>query len=268
MLGCSNASLDKKNNQNNKNNNIVERNNDDYKDDFDKAFHPTIPKEALNLIKAYPEQRLKYRDNKIFFPDGVSFVYDDKKAKDFVTKLDNSDLEDMFSVAYDTIGNPDYLSDGGRIRCDQFFKKMYGCSEREVKKHLVDVNWFGQRIKFTSVNKANQQLEKVAKEINCTYPNLVKYMRSCGSFYWRKVRGANRQSAHSYGIAIDINTAYADYWLWKNGNIPETKKISYNNRIPLEIVRVFEKYGFVWGGRWYHYDTMHFEYRPEINPIK
>ncbi|MBP9613702.1 MAG: M15 family metallopeptidase, partial [Sulfurospirillum sp.] len=25
-----------------------------------------------------------------------------------------------------------------------------------------------------------------------------------------------------------------------------------------------EKYGFVWGGRWYHYDTMHFEYRPEL----
>ncbi|MDD5211432.1 MAG: M15 family metallopeptidase, partial [Sulfuricurvum sp.] len=24
------------------------------------------------------------------------------------------------------------------------------------------------------------------------------------------------------------------------------------------------KYGFIWGGRWYHYDTMHFEYRPEL----
>ena len=30
------------------------------------------------------------------------------------------------------------------------------------------------------------------------------------------------------------------------------------------IVKVFEKYGFIWGGRWYHYDTMHFEYRPEF----
>ncbi|MEJ2663631.1 MAG: M15 family metallopeptidase, partial [Spirochaetia bacterium] len=26
----------------------------------------------------------------------------------------------------------------------------------------------------------------------------------------------------------------------------------------------FEKYGFIWGGKWYHYDTMHFEYRPEL----
>jgi hypothetical protein len=29
-------------------------------------------------------------------------------------------------------------------------------------------------------------------------------------------------------------------------------------------VRVFEKHGFIWGGAWYHYDTMHFEYRPEL----
>ena len=44
----------------------------------------------------------------------------------------------------------------------------------------------------------------------------------------------------------------------------ETDKIKYVNRIPKEIVKVFEKHGFIWGGRWYHYDTMHFEYRPEL----
>ena len=30
------------------------------------------------------------------------------------------------------------------------------------------------------------------------------------------------------------------------------------------IVDVFERNGFIWGGKWYHYDTMHFEYRPEL----
>ena len=30
---------------------------------------------------------------------------------------------------------------------------------------------------------------------------------------------------------------------------------------------IFEKHGFIWGGRWYHYDTMHFEYRPEMIAI-
>ena len=31
-----------------------------------------------------------------------------------------------------------------------------------------------------------------------------------------------------------------------------------------EIVDIFERHGFIWGGKWYHYDTMHFEHRPEL----
>jgi D-alanyl-D-alanine carboxypeptidase len=42
------------------------------------------------------------------------------------------------------------------------------------------------------------------------------------------------------------------------------RRYPYRNEIPLEIVHIFEKHGFIWGGKWYHYDTMHFEYRPEI----
>ena len=33
---------------------------------------------------------------------------------------------------------------------------------------------------------------------------------------------------------------------------------------PWEIVAAFEAQGFIWGGKWYHYDIMHFEYRPEL----
>ena len=40
----------------------------------------------------------------------------------------------------------------------------------------------------------------------------------------------------------------------------------WSNKIPAEIIAAFEKHGFIWGGRWYHYDTMHFEYRPELLP--
>ncbi|MCI6802837.1 MAG: M15 family metallopeptidase [Prevotellaceae bacterium] len=61
-----------------------------------------------------------------------------------------------------------------------------------------------------------------------------------------------------------MNTTYSNYWLWSNPKCSETDKIQYTNRIPIEIVKVFEKHGFIWGGKWYHYDTMHFEYRPEF----
>lgn len=128
---------------------------------------------------------------------------------------------------------------------------------------MVNVDWFGQKIPFTKVNGASEQLGKVASELE-NLPQFHKYLTNASSFYWREVRGANRQSAHSYGIAIDISTSYSNYWLWSNPNCSETDKIQYANRIPMEIVKVFEKHGFIWGGKWYHYDTMHFEYRPEF----
>ena len=62
-------------------------------------------------------------------------------------------------------------------------------------------------------------------------------------------------------MAIDVSTRFSDYWYWVD---PSGKKVAYKNRIPGAIAEVFERHGFVWGAKWYHYDTMHFEYRPEI----
>ncbi len=31
-----------------------------------------------------------------------------------------------------------------------------------------------------------------------------------------------------------------------------------------QAAKAFERHGFIWGAKWYHFDTMHFEYRPEI----
>lgn len=170
----------------------------------------------------------------------------------------------MFSMNYDTVSSiPKYLNDSGRGRNEDLFKKMYGDNEVMVRSNLVKVDWFGQKLLFTHVNGAAKQLAMVADSLRKN-PKLLKYLTGASTFYWRKVRGANRQSAHSYGIAIDINTQFSDYWLWSSPNPSETDSIIYKNRIPMEIVRVFEANGFIWGGRWYHYDTMHFEYRPEL----
>ena len=67
---------------------------------------------------------------------------------------------------------------------------------------------------------------------------------------------------HAYAAAIDLNLSFSDYWLWQRGAPAAT--LTYRNRMPQEIVDVFERHGFIWGGKWYHYDTMHFEYRPEL----
>ncbi|MBK5650550.1 MAG: M15 family metallopeptidase [Rhizobium sp.] len=71
-------------------------------------------------------------------------------------------------------------------------------------------------------------------------------------------------SMHGYAAAIDLNLKVSDYWLWAAKGDGKAKTIPYKNRMPREIVDIFERHGFIWGGKWYHYDTMHFEYRPEL----
>lgn len=228
------------------------------------AAAPEIPLGAQALIDSYPDFIKGYADGRIIFTDGTEMVYDDGKKKSFEVMLDNSDLEDMFYVPYrKPNGAPEYQEDAGRSRCDALFKKMYGNSAGAVQRTLVSVPWFGGSAKVTRVNGVDQQLRKVYEELR-QYPELHKYLKSSGTFYWRAVRGAKRMSAHSYGIAFDIGVKYSDYWLWKNKGANENTRIRYANRFPRQIIDIFEKHGFIWGGAWYHYDTMHFEYRPEI----
>ena len=228
---------------------------------------PQMPAGARALLKAYPDFIKGYEQDSLLLADGTRMVYDDGRDKSFEQKLDDADAEDMFAFVYDrSAEQPDYLQDAGRSRCEALFKMMYGNSEGAVRKKLIQVEWFGERVLFTPVNGAADSLRAVAADI-AAHPDFAKlrpYLKSSGSFYWRKVRGANRQSAHSYGMTIDVGVALSDYWLWKNPGKKETDKIVYANRMPKALVEIFERHGFIWGGRWYHYDTMHFEFRPEI----
>ena len=223
-----------------------------------------IPDEIKILMNVYPDYIIDFKDNYIYFSNGDSLIFDDQREKTFTESLDNSSVKDMFIMEYTNLDSvPKYLQDAGRSRNEALFKIMYGHSPEEVSKNLVTIEWFGQKLPFTKVNHASEQLKKVAAELSDN-PELRKYLKSAGTYYWRKVRGANRQSAHSYGIAIDVGIDFSDYWLWKYPNAKEEDKIEYSNRLPHEIVDIFQKHGFIWGGAWYHFDTMHFEYRPEI----
>lgn len=126
----------------------------------------TIPLYAQKIINAYPDFGLKYESGYLIFTDGTKITCDDGKEKNFVEKLDNCDIEDMFSMKYDsTTTTPSYLNDCGRGRNEELFKKMYGSSELAARKNLVSIEWFGQKIPFTMVNGAAEQLKKVASEL-------------------------------------------------------------------------------------------------------
>ena len=219
------------------------------------------------LKKSYPDAVEKFSDNKIFFKDKSFLIFDDKKQKTASEILENPDIQDMFLMKYASYKNK-IKTDAGRVRNDTFFKKIYGNSKSEVEKNLVQIVWcpklVNQKIYVTTNNGVSKKLKKISAELD-EIPSLKKYLVNIGgTFNWRKIASTNRQSMHSYGMTIDINSKYSNYWQWICKCHNEKKTVPYQNQIPEKIVEIFEKQGFIWGGNWEHFDTMHFEYRPEL----
>lgn len=201
----------------------------------------------------------------LFVPwDSGAFVdVDDEESEEI------PDLADLFDPPYvagpivpiDTTdaGPP---VDPGRARVEELFLATYGSTRNEVHQHLTKVRFFGLRYPFHE--RAAEPLGRVVKRLEPEVkanPKLLPFLKDIGgTFIWRTIKRSKRLSGHSFGIAIDINVERSDYWRWTYRGKP----MIWKNRVPQVIVDAFEAEGFIWGGRWKHYDTMHFEYRPEL----
>ncbi|MFV0482463.1 MAG: M15 family metallopeptidase [Campylobacteraceae bacterium] len=221
---------------------------------------------STRLELAYPDtiESVSVKDNHIYFHDKTSMILDDGLDKNSTERLENADVEDMFFYKYE-IGKPlsNPLFDAGRIRNNEFFKKLYGYSKENIEKNLVEVIWLPNKLNikllFNKNNGAALALQKVSDELDLLPDEYLEFLKNpAGTYNFRKIAKTKRLSMHSFGIAIDINVAKSHYWQWEKG------EYKYKNLIPYEIVEIFEKHGFIWGGKWYSYDTMHFEYRPEL----
>ena len=222
------------------------------------------------LLRAYPDELAGFNGTNLIWRDGTRMpVSGGRPKKSLDEMIRNGSIMDQFHFPYPR--NAPLLpptGDPGRIRNQAFFDKMYGdCRAGEVVPKLVPVVWlpttWGHTVRITSVNGVDQQLAEISRELDELPAEDKKYLYPIGGTYnCRSVADTGQISMHGWGAAIDINTAYADYWLWRvgrDGSMPP-----YVNRIPAEIVAIFERHGFIWGGRWVHFDTMHFEYRPEL----
>jgi hypothetical protein len=73
-----------------------------------------------------------------------------------------------------------------------------------------------------------------------------------GCYYPRFIAGTTSLSNHSFGLALDFNVP---------GNQRGT--VGEMNR---EVVSIFKKWGFAWGGDWSFTDPMHFEMNAVVQP--
>ncbi len=223
-----------------------------------------------NLVAAYPNALAGHDGKVLRWHDGtVMPLSAGAESKTFPELLRHASIIDQLRMPYPRgpLEQPPAVdADPGRLRNTAFFTKMYGdCQTGAVTPHLVSLTWlpttWRKSIQITSVNGVDEQLRAVSAEIDAL-PEKIKRAAYpiAGTYNCRAVADTGQPSPHSYGIAIDLNTTFSDYWYWR----PHDGPILYRNRMPEEIVAIFEKHGFIWGGKWYHFDTMHFEFRPEL----
>jgi len=218
------------------------------------------------LIRAYPEQLAGYDSTDLIWRDGTRMpLSDGQPDKSFEEMLRHGSILDQMRLGYPAGVSAAALGprgDPGRIRNRAFFDKMYGdCWKGEVTSRLVPVVWlpqsWGHMVRATSVNGVSSRLAEISAELDALPAPVKRYIYpSSGTYNCRTVADTGEPSMHSWGAAIDINATYAQYWLWPRS--------TSTNTIPTEIIDIFERHGFIWGGKWSHYDTMHFEYRPEL----
>ncbi len=227
---------------------------------------------TASLLAAYPDHLAAIDGNDLVWKDGTRMRIDDGQgSKPFDQWLAQPDLKDMLAIRYplgDVATPPSPNSDPGRARNAAFFAKMYGdCTRGTVKPNLVEVIWLpkkaNQKLLVTKINGVADRLRAISRALDELPAELNVFLTpSAGTYVCRPIAGTSQHSAHGYGIAIDIATKHAHYWRWNRGGVA-----NYQNKIPTEIIKIFETNGFIWGGKWWHYDTMHFEYRPELTIV-
>lgn len=233
-------------------------------------LHAETTAESLDrLVRAYPEALSGHDDHALFWRDGTAMpVGGADSSKSFDDLLRNASILDQLRLRY-LVGAsqpPSLNDDPGRFRNEAFFRKMYGdCNKANFQNNLVTITWlpqsWGKAVRVTRINGIADRLKEISAEIERLEPAIrAAAFPIAGVLSCRAVADTGRMSMHGYAAAIDLNLKYSDYWLWAG----KAKTIPYKNRMPREIVDIFERHGFIWGGKWYHYDTMHFEYRPEL----
>ena len=219
------------------------------------------------LQRFYPKAVAQRAADGLVLTDGVRLVYDDGRVKSAEAALEDPDLEDMLAQPYPLdriVAEPAPGVHPGRCRVTALFQAAYGHDASEVKANLVPVLFLGSKVLFNRQNGAAAALEAVGRDLEAlmaSRPEIRTHLLPLsGTFAWRPIAGTGRLSMHSFGAAIDVNAKRNGYWRWQKGG----DALAMRKAFPPEAVEIFERHGFIWGGKWAEFDIMHFEYRPEL----
>jgi len=160
-------------------------------------------------------------------------------------------------------------------RSDFFLNDLWQAPNRaETEKNLERITFLGKQARIHKlIQNKTAVVEEEIRQIGKTDADVQAWINSIHTlegYGWRNIAHTQSRSYHSYGLAIDLLPRSLGkkqtYWLWTLKFREDWWNVSYNERYhpPEPVIKTFEAHGFVWGGKWPLFDTMHFEYRPEI----
>lgn len=238
----------------------------------DPVYEAAMKRDILSLMMAYPGYTSgieKDQDGKVYviLKSGRKLLYDDKKEKNRWQKSGDPDIQDMLEQLYPLNDITEILPNNynpGCVRIYPLLKEVYGSNKSQIQSNLAKVSIGYKFVEFNNKNNASEALKSVMKELLPLSRQSHKVygvsFPSSGTYNYRLIGGTNRLSSHAFGIAIDMNNSKYDYWRYATREEGQKRLEAY----PKEVVRIFEKYGFIWGGKWGNFDIMHYEYRPEL----
>ena len=160
-------------------------------------------------------------------------------------------------------------------RSPHFYDALWRTRNREESwEHVKQIRFLGHPVivHYSILTKLSLVEELILREAktNAAVKEWLNNLKSLDAWNWRNIASSQSRSFHAYGAAIDLMPksfgGKETYWLWTASKVSEWWSVPYTSRFhpPGEVVKAFESMGFIWGGKWRYYDTMHFEYRPEI----
>jgi hypothetical protein len=160
-------------------------------------------------------------------------------------------------------------------RSPHFFDTLWRINNRgEADQRVKTIRFLGKSVNVHYLIMENLALVEeqiyAAAKADPHVQSWINGINTLEGWTWRDIAQTQSRSFHAYGLAVDLLPkslgGKETYWLWASKKKPEWWNISYNERYhpPAAVIKAFETYGFIWGGKWLFFDTMHFEYRPEI----
>ena len=220
---------------------------------------------------------MSYRDGDVVFHmSGEAIHFVDGRLLD-ADRLDERERCDPVFYRYplQPVTEPPVPAEEFPSTCRDVQEALWGSTETEIRRHGGVVTFFDHRLFLNDVLRAplaavERDLAAAARR-DIAIADWIADIDITYSFITRDVAASGTPSYHAWGLAFDlVPSSYEGrhvYWRWSRAmdrqgwqSIPMRERWSP----PQAAVAIFERHGFVWGGKWGYFDMIHFEYRPEI----